>query len=295
MLNRLDRFLSGLPTTQIIVFALLLVGLLGAVDLLTGFELSFSVFYTVPIGIGAWYAGRRVGFLLCLISALTWLNMDYLSGHYYSHVTIPVWNAGVRFTFFVIIAGLLVRLHASLDSQAALARLDGLTGILNSRGFSEECDTLLKLACRHGRPLTLGYLDVDNFKAVNDNLGHSVGDLVLKTIAMELGKHLRDSDRCARIGGDEFAILLPETGLEGAQAYFQELAQRLCALSDGNDWPIGFSVGAAVFEPPALGIDEAIRCADAVMYKVKKAGKNNVLIERIIAGHPAPARRAPGS
>jgi len=182
MLRAVDGFLSALSPFQLAVFLLLAVAIVGAMDFATGYELSFSIFYTIPIGIGAWYGGSRLRLLLCIISAMTWLAVDYTSGHQYSHPGIPFWNAGVRLAFFVIIADLLNRQRRSHDLHLSLAQQDGLTGILNARTLKQRCDSLFELASRHGRPLALGYLDLDGFKGVNDRLGHTVGDQVLKVV-----------------------------------------------------------------------------------------------------------------
>lgn len=261
------------------VFLFLLVAIFGAADLATGYELSFSIFYVIPVGIGSWYAGKRLGFLVCIISVVTWFAADYYSGHQYSHPAIAFWNAGVRLGFFAIIAYLLDHLRTSFDSLELLAQQDGLTGIMNARTFRQRCDTLFALASRHGFTMALGFLDLDGFKGVNDSLGHSVGDQVLKAVATELTKQLRASDVGARLGGDEFAILLPDTDLAGARTFFTELRQSLIDLAARNRWPVGFSIGVAVFHSSVANPGEAIRCADGLMYKVKSSGKNNILFE----------------
>jgi diguanylate cyclase (GGDEF)-like protein len=287
MLRKLNGFLSAQSSFQIRAFSFLLVAIVGAIDLATGYELSFSIFYTIPVGIASWYAGKRFGLLVSIVSAMTWLAADYTSGHPYSYPAILFWNASVRLGFFAIIAYLLDRLRGSLDFQALLAQQDGLTGIMNARTFKQRCDSIFDLASRHGRPLALGYLDLDGFKGVNDSLGHSVGDQVLKTVATMLSKRLRASDFGGRLGGDEFAIVLPETDLAGARTFFTGLRESLIELAALNRWPIGFSIGVAVFHSPTPSPDDAIRRADGLMYKVKNSGKNNILFEEYSDGFQA--------
>ncbi len=279
MLIKLDRLLSALPSLQIAGLSVLLIAIVGAFDWITGYELSFSVFYTLPIALGAWYGGRRIGLATCVLAAATWMSADQLSGHAYSHPGIPLWNAGVRLMFFFIIAGLLNRLRSVLHLQTQAAQRDGLTGLLNAAAFRRECNLTLKLAGRHRQPLALCYLDLDGFKGVNDSLGHDAGDQVLKLIADAMKKHLRETDACARIGGDEFAILLPQTDLAGARIFFSNLQQRLVELMAVKHWPIGFSIGVAIFDSPSVSADNAIRFADGLMYRVKKTGKNGILFE----------------
>jgi diguanylate cyclase (GGDEF)-like protein len=101
-----------------------------------------------------------------------------------------------------------------------MAEHDGLTGMLNARAFYNRCTALFELAARYSRPISPGYLDLDDFKCINDTLGHSAGDAVLQEIARTLTARCRRSDIVARLGGDEFAILLPETDLAGARTVF---------------------------------------------------------------------------
>jgi diguanylate cyclase (GGDEF)-like protein len=279
MLTEINRSLSARSPAALAVLSALLVAGIGVIDFLTGYELSFSLFYTIPVAIVSWYVGRRVGLLLCVLSALTWLLVDSASGHQYSHPAIPLWNASVRLGFFVIISYLLYRLRSSVDVQVSLARLDGLTGLLNARTFRRRCEALFALAQRHGHPLVLGYIDLDNFKAVNDRFGHSVGDQVLKAVAGTVSSRLRISDLGARLGGDEFAILLPETDLVGARTFFTGLHRNLVAQAASNHWPVGFSIGVAVFRSSAATPDDAIGLADGLMYRIKQSGKNDIVFE----------------
>lgn len=235
MLQAVHRFLSGQSQTRISLGALILVAVIGATDHVTGYELSAS----------------------------TWLLVDYTSGHAYSYFAIPFWNAGVCLGIFLIVAHLLSNL------KSALAQQDGLTGITNARTFRQRDELLAHLAIRHGRPLTLGYVDLDGFKGVNDNLGHEVGDRVLRAVAAELSRRLRTSDIVGRLGGDEFALLLTETDLNGARTLFADVRKRLLAVAVRNRWPVGFSIGVAVFRPPPESVEEALKHADALMYKAK--------------------------
>lgn len=279
MLIKPGEFLPAQSPFRLAAFSLLLVAMVGAIDHLTGYELSFSIFYLIPVGFASWYLGARFGLLICVVSAATWLGVDHTSGHQYSNPAIPFWNTGVRLGLFIIMAVLFERLRRALERQESLAQMDGLTGLMNARAFKERCDYLLGLASRNQRTLALSYIDLDDFKGINDKLGHSVGDQVLKAVADTLGRRLRRSDLAARLGGDEFSILLPDTDLNGAQKFFTGLHSSLLELASRNHWPVGFSIGVAIFHAPRLGTDEAIQYADALMYRVKKSGKNTVLFE----------------
>lgn len=249
---------------------------IGIFDHITGYELSFSIFYLLPVCSSAWYLNKPAAVIASVLSSATWLLVDFTSGTPYTNQAIPFWNAAVRLGFFLVVALLILRLRLHFNLQNSFAQNDGLTGIMNARAFKQACVSIFDLAHRHGRPLTLGYIDLDGFKAINDSLGHSVGDEVLKAVAATLRSRLRTSDIAARLGGDEFSILLPETSITGARTFFTELHNSLLALATNKNWPVGFSIGVAVFHLPAESPDEAIRCADNLMYQVKHSGKNNI-------------------
>jgi diguanylate cyclase (GGDEF)-like protein len=279
MQHRLSAFLLARSRLQIATISLLLIVLVGVIDYASGYELSFSIFYLIPVAVGSWYAGRRIGILASVLSASVWFMADYASGHRYSTFEIPIWNAIVRLGFFFIVAILLARLRALVEMQTSLALQDGLTGILNGRAFNERYELLVKLAARQRRPIALGYLDVDGFKGINDTLGHSAGDQVLRAVAKTITGRLRASDFAGRLGGDEFAILLQDVGLEGAKTLFADIHGALLDIARRNRWPIGFSIGVVVFHSPPASADKAIGSADALMYKIKKAGKNELAFE----------------
>lgn len=279
MLRKIDELLSAQPPVRLGLFSFFLVALVGASDHLSGYEFSFSIFYLIPVGLGSWYLRGRFGLIICITSATTWLVVDYTSGNLYGHLAIPLWNAIVRLGFFVIVAKLLARLRCALELQESLAQLDGLTGLMNARTFKQRGNSVFELAARNGRPLALGYIDLDGFKVINDRLGHSVGDQVLRAVATTVSERLRSSDICARLGGDEFAVLLPDTDIAGARVLFDGLHTSLLELAALNHWPLGFSVGVAIFHSRQANTDEALQCADTLMYKVKRSGKNRILFE----------------
>lgn len=140
-----------------------------------------------------------------------------------------------------------------------LATTDGLTGLLNSRAFKELSHTLSQLSIRNQKPIAIGYIDVDNFKGVNDTLGHSVGDKVLKSVGEILKKSTRNSDIVGRLGGDEFAVFLPESNLQGAKDFFEKIREALLQNAAANQWPIGFSIGVAVFPVPPNDIESSFK------------------------------------
>lgn len=283
MLDKVHAFLSSQPVLRVGVLCVLLLILVGIVDHLTGYETAWALFYLVPVGMAAWYLSRRTAFSLAVAAAFVWLVVNLTSGQIYSHPAIAYWNATVRLSFFVLTVYLMSKIRILLEIQTSLARQDSLTGLLNARTFGQTCASVFDLSRRHGHSSALGYIDVDGFKGVNDLFGHSVGDDVLKAVGAALSRRLRSSDIGARLGGDEFAILLPETTLPGAHSFFNELHAALGKLASRNQWPIGFSIGVAVFHFPPKSPDDAIRHADDLMYKVKHSNLNSVLFAEIHA------------
>lgn len=271
-LQRLEKL--GKPAALLIGFSL--IGLIGFADYLIGYELASSVFYVLPIALITWLAGRRYGIAASVLSAFVWLAADYFSRLVYPSLLIPVWNTLIRLAFFVIIALLLSALHRALRREAQLARIDYLTGAVNSRFFYELAQMEIERFERYHRPFTLAYIDLDNFKAVNDRLGHATGDQVLRTVIALIKDHTRKTDVVARLGGDEFAILFPETDQEAAPGVLASLQSSLLEEMRGHDWPVTFSIGALTCAAMPVSVDELVSLADDMMYAVKHGGKNAV-------------------
>ena len=172
----------------------------------------------------------------------------------------------------------IAELEQELRDVSGLVRTDPLTGALNRRGFDELVDRELARAGRHGHPLALALIDLDDFHQTNTAHGHAGGDAVLRHLVAVCQLHLRSTDAIARIGGDEFVLLLPETPAADSMSTLlrlqRSLAQRPLQLDDTRV-PVHFSAGVAQWhagEP----VDGLLRRADAALYAAKRVGKNRV-------------------
>src|SRR6185369_5610070 len=173
----------------------------------------------------------------------------------------------------------LVQLHLELDSASALARHDPLTDALNRKGLDEALAREIASMRRKESQLSFSLLDIDNFKKLNDRLGHEAGDNALVHLANVARDSMRPTDTPARYGGEEFVILMPDTPMESgieAMTRLQRELTRAFFLSGKEKVLITFSAGVAQLDADESGAD-AIRRADRAMYLAKRAGKNRVM------------------
>ncbi|MCJ7434199.1 MAG: GGDEF domain-containing protein [Anaerolineales bacterium] len=254
---------------------LALLGIVVFLDYFTGNELSFSFFYLIPIAILSWVTNSKAGIAISFFSAGIWLTADIASGARYSSPTIYFWNTMIRFCFFLLII-LLIRVAKALELEKRIARTDYLTGAVTTRFFSEIMQMEIDRSIRYQHQLTIAFIDIDNFKTINDRFGHSVGDKVLEKVAWAMQKYLRKTDIVARVGGDEFAILLPEAGADVARSAISKMQHGLHNEMQANHWPVTFSIGVMTFNTPPDSADEMLNIADKIMYSVKNSGKNNI-------------------
>lgn len=170
-------------------------------------------------------------------------------------------------------------LEAANYALAQQARSDALTGLLNRRGFEDQARQVVATTRRSRQPLSLLMVDVDHFKRINDSLGHDVGDLVLKQLADSLRQRLRGSDVLARLGGEEFVALLPDTELQGARAIAEALVRGIAQESHEPYGRITVSAGVATMLGTEPDLGDLLRRADAALYEAKGQGRNRVCLD----------------
>ena len=256
--------------------AVVLVGLAGLGDYLTGDDTAFTLAYLIPVALAAWRSGRAGGLLVAALGATSWVVVDLQRAVPVS-LAVQLWNVFTELGVFVTVACLIAALEQRLELESNRGLTDPLTGLKNRRGFVEAAAPELDRARRHHHPLTVAFIDLDDFKLVNDGMGHEAGDQVLVGVADIFRHRLRAVDLVARLGGDEFALLLPETDADQAAALLQSLFDQVLHRFDGRGSPTAFSMGSVTFLTPPKDLDDALRQADALMYEAKREGKGRML------------------
>jgi diguanylate cyclase (GGDEF)-like protein len=273
---RLVEYLDGRSKAVLWVSVAISLAVLGIIDYATGAELASSLFYLLPLMLASWTLGSASGRLVAVMSALIWQISNLLAGEKFASPFVPVWNTLVRLVIFLIFGNLTSEIRNLLKRQTELSRLDELTGVLNKRAFYEAADNELKRMRRSQRPLSAIFIDVDDFKAINDAHGHRAGDMLLRHLAERLQHHLRGTDIVGRMGGDEYAAVLPEMTCTAAQKVIPRLRKTLQDEIAQSDWPVTVSVGVLSCESAPPDAEDMIQRADTLMYAAKRAGKNRV-------------------
>jgi diguanylate cyclase (GGDEF)-like protein len=268
--------LADVRPATILLASLFAVATVGLADSRTGHDLSLSIFYILPPLI-ATTKGRRLGLVVAATASGIWFLADLATrDEPYSSIGVPIWNVMMRFVVIVLVVALVDALLGSALHERQLARRDHLTGLQNSRAFSDSAEAELRGSARTGRPLTLAYIDIDRFKTVNDLLGHAAGDAVLVGTGHVLALATRQVDTVARVGGDEFMVLLPETDADQAQVALGRVHGDLVEAATRHGWDVGYSVGAVTFTSPPDSIEAMVARADQLMYEVKQHDKGTI-------------------
>lgn len=269
--------LTGINPKKPLLFltASLLLLMVGVLDFITGPDISLSIFYLIPIAVYAWGLKKNFGILGAVLGTVVWFQVETATNTKQISVFIHLWNAFNRLGIFLLPALFL----KVIEQERLHARTDFLTGAINHRHFHELLEMETHRSARYNLTFTVAFVDADNFKTVNDTFGHVFGDEILKLIVGVMRASLRKTDIVARVGGDEFIVLLPETDQDAART---AIAHMYRSLTDGmlaKKCPITFSVGALTLTAPQLSSDQILNHVDKVMYLVKNGGKNNLRFE----------------
>jgi diguanylate cyclase (GGDEF)-like protein len=242
------------------------------VDIVTGPEVSLSLFYLVPVAFVAWTLHLRTAMAFGVLSGVVLFVADRWSGATYSRSWIPYVNAIFRTGIFVAMTWVISSLRSTLDRERSHARTDPVTGLYNRRQFLELAEIERERAVRYGHPITLAYVDLDGFKSINDRLGHAEGDVVLRRTAEAIRDNVRSSDIVGRLGGDEFAVLFPETDAGPADVAVAKVHDCIGSVPQSG----GATIGFVTFESPPRSVEAMVARADRVMYQAKTSDPGTI-------------------
>jgi len=278
-------FLCGWRACSLALGGFALVGAIALLSYLSGPRLSFALFYLVPIALCAWWGGFSQGILLSMACAVSWQFVEGIDDPTVGPA-IHLWNGIARSGIFIITASLLSRLRLSLYVEKQLAHADPLTGAANGRTFYENVSKNVEHALRGGFPITVAYLDLDQFKWINDKLGRAAGDEALCDLVQVTQRQIRAIDLLARLGGDEFALLLVDCDELCATTTLERVREQFAQEMKRKKWPVTVSVGAVTFPHPIRDVDAMVRQVDELMIRAKKAGRNQLIHENMCPEEP---------
>lgn len=253
---------------------------IGIIDYFSGAEVRVFPLYFAPISFVSWHHGYVGVGVMTALSVVSWATANSLAGLTFSNPFVWVANSIAIGVSFVIVGLLTAAIRASVVREHGLSRQDPLTALLNTRTFYEEAARMLVLCRRKDRPITIAYIDLDNFRDVNSAIGHEAADDLLRQIGKLLQSSLRPSDLITRLGGDEFGILLAETGPQQASAALERihslLSHRFAPLAPG----MTSSIGAVTFvKNHPETVEAMVHQADIRRYAAKNLGGNRIHLD----------------
>ena len=269
--------------------SILVITVIGYYDYRTGTQVSMMLLYAVPILVSSWYCGKMEGIFVAMFAATSWLIVNLANQPYGESATIIFWNAFTRLGIFALLAytfSLQTQLRRALEGEKLRADTDRLTGLLNREAFRERVENEILRSRRYNHPLSLAFIDLNNFKQVNDIQGHERGDKLLQQISDTITHTIRGIDIAGRVGGDEFAICLPETGGEQVCKAIDNLVKALEIVTGQYGRQVTASIGVVTCTEICFTetYDALLGKADMLMYTAKEKGKNAAEFETIGAG-----------
>lgn len=270
-----------LPHSPIAVWLLVIAGTLavGSLDLATGAEVHVTSLYFVPLALAGWRLRRVASATAASLATGVWAVAQYHGGA--AHWTARVWTINVvtQSLALLTVTMLFSVLADRLRIESAAARFDPLTGLRNRRALTEEAAAPLALCARHRRPVAVAFIDLDDFKQVNDRHGHGHGDRLLAACGRLIAAQCRSSDIAARWGGDEFVVVMPETGRDEAGALMERLRRALAAEPPMREHGVTATIGVLVDDPSTLDVPALLVHADGTMLGGKRSGKDRVVAQ----------------
>ncbi|HEY3323949.1 MAG TPA: GGDEF domain-containing protein [Planctomycetota bacterium] len=281
ILNRLLNWFGERPSWLRVCIAFVILVLLGAAACAFGPQPALTFFLIIPVLVLAAAGETAAGICFSFVVAALWLWTDLAPGPGRISLTVALWTDLARLAFLLVIVVETAKLHETFENQRALAPIDALTGLQNTQLFLETLRIEAERCRRHKRHLTLACIELNDFKALTEERGRKECDAVLKEVGNILRNAVRIEDVAARLGAQQFAVLLVEAAPESASAVLLRIRNKLEEAMQSHQWQVTFSIGAAVFQAPPASTDEILRETAKLMAIAKAAGKN-ALEERTI-------------
>lgn len=267
-MHPIEKFLEWIyvSRSRAATVAVALVATAGLADYVTGYAMAFSLFYLLPVLLATHVLGKRAGLMVAALAAGVWTLAQLATGFPDFNGLRSAWNLLMRLGILLLVAYLLL----ALETEMKDARYDYLTDLSNRRQFMRVLDAERNRSARTGNPYSIMYLDINHFKTLNDTLGHAAGDEALRIVATTLHTLSRRMDVPARMGGDEFAVLLPDTDATECRVIAERIDRAIAGEFEKRQWPVGISIGMVTACGIEETIEEILHTADKTMYQTKR-------------------------
>ncbi len=273
---KLIACLRCVPDPLFLAGGLVVVAAIAGLQIMEGGEVLGLDLFLIPVAIVAWFArSRRSVYGFTLVAAAVAIAIPSAFGLWGGGLAVFLAGA-VRLALYFGTAAALRHVRCVLEECDSKAHTDHLTGVANVCAFNALAQAELERNRRYARELSLLYFDIDDFKAVNDEHGHAEGDRVLYEVGATLRGVVREVDVVARVGGDEFVVLMPETDADAAGMLADRLRQALAAIPVADGRLLTTSMGLVTFAVPPSSVARLLQIGDSLMYSAKTQGKNAV-------------------
>ena len=273
--NRRSFYKNKFFTAVVAIFE---ISVIAYIDYFFGSNINLFVLYLIPCVLATWYIQIRYGLFFVVFAVfISYLSDIILKTN--TNILYTSINAIARMSVFIVAVITVDKIKKLTNELERLTLTDPLTQIGNKRAAFARGDEEIQKMKRSKLPLSILFIDLDNFKSVNDTFGHEAGDEVIAKTGATLKNIIRTTDFTARIGGDEFVVMLYDTNIKGALVTAEKIRAELEEIFSNQGYGVTSSIGAATFIKPPHSFSAALDCADSLMYKAKNTSKNAIASE----------------
>jgi len=272
----LERWLEGLSHAEVWRILIISVSVIAIADYLTQANIHFGPLYVLPICFASCRLTPRLALFLAVMMAALTVGTNFIILSDVPSLGMVANELVLYITAFAALVSVFCFVQYRFERKSAFTRRDGMTGALIRSVFRQQASVMMTAAAIQERALLLAYLDLDGFKSINDRYGHEAGDRVLEGFGAEGRAMLRSEDCFGRVGGDEFAVLMPLVSSKAGRKLAETLHERFTAALATTGYDVTCSMGALIILPDdAPTLDDVMRRVDRLMYAVKRDGKNS--------------------